>query len=146
LTRLPRELELPEPRIWEHGTPKSVLEPLLDFWCVKDCFSTHYVLKKPNVSEAWLQRLWTAWIQLVLTVLQARWLRLARRRNTVQFFTASIPHHHHCSIRNRRLGITLTPHTLCAQALETSQRHSIAHLSLVALVIHRGTAHCRCTC
>jgi hypothetical protein len=32
LTRLPRELELPEGRIWEHGTPKSVLEPLLDFW------------------------------------------------------------------------------------------------------------------
>ncbi|KAF2022992.1 alpha/beta-hydrolase [Setomelanomma holmii] len=32
LTRLPRELELPEARRWEHGTPKSVLEPLLDFW------------------------------------------------------------------------------------------------------------------
>ncbi|KAL6706185.1 hypothetical protein ACN47E_005920 [Coniothyrium glycines] len=32
LTRLPRELELPESRRWEQGTPKSVLEPLLDFW------------------------------------------------------------------------------------------------------------------
>jgi hypothetical protein len=32
LTRLPRELELPDTRLWEHGTPKSVLEPLLDFW------------------------------------------------------------------------------------------------------------------
>jgi hypothetical protein len=32
LTRLPRELELPDDRKWEHGTPKSVLEPLLDFW------------------------------------------------------------------------------------------------------------------
>ncbi|KAH8731938.1 Alpha/Beta hydrolase protein [Phaeosphaeriaceae sp. PMI808] len=32
LTRLPRELELPEPKKWEHGTPKTVLEPLLDFW------------------------------------------------------------------------------------------------------------------
>ncbi|KAI4961370.1 hypothetical protein J4E86_000398 [Alternaria arbusti] len=32
LTRLPRELELPDERIWEQGTPKSVLEPLLDFW------------------------------------------------------------------------------------------------------------------
>ncbi|EMD92251.1 hypothetical protein COCHEDRAFT_1203262 [Bipolaris maydis C5] len=32
LTRLPRELELPEERMWEHGTPKRVLEPLLDFW------------------------------------------------------------------------------------------------------------------
>lgn len=32
LTRLPRELELPEHRTWEHGTPKDVLEPLLDFW------------------------------------------------------------------------------------------------------------------
>ncbi|KAH3959750.1 hypothetical protein HBH98_103660 [Parastagonospora nodorum] len=32
LTRLPRELELPGHRTWEHGTPKAVLEPLLDFW------------------------------------------------------------------------------------------------------------------
>ncbi|KAH7396353.1 Alpha/Beta hydrolase protein [Pyrenochaeta sp. MPI-SDFR-AT-0127] len=32
LTRLPRELELPEQRSWDQGTPKSVLEPLLDFW------------------------------------------------------------------------------------------------------------------
>jgi hypothetical protein len=33
-TRLPRELELPDERLWEMGTPKSVLEPLLDFWYV----------------------------------------------------------------------------------------------------------------
>jgi len=32
LTRLPRELELPNERRWGQGTPKSVLEPLLDFW------------------------------------------------------------------------------------------------------------------
>ncbi|KAF1847948.1 alpha/beta-hydrolase [Cucurbitaria berberidis CBS 394.84] len=32
LTRLPREVELPEQRTWEQGTPKSALEPLLDFW------------------------------------------------------------------------------------------------------------------
>ncbi|KAF1834099.1 alpha/beta-hydrolase [Decorospora gaudefroyi] len=32
LTRLPRELELPDEKRWEQGTPKSVLEPLLDFW------------------------------------------------------------------------------------------------------------------
>jgi hypothetical protein len=57
LTRLPRELELPEPRIWEHGTPKSVLEPLLDFWCVQSCFSIYYVLVEPNVSkEALIQK------------------------------------------------------------------------------------------
>jgi hypothetical protein len=36
LTRLPREIELPDERRWEQGTPKSVLEPLLDFWYV--CF------------------------------------------------------------------------------------------------------------
>lgn len=34
LTRLPRELELPEQKSWDQGTPKSVLEPLLDFWWV----------------------------------------------------------------------------------------------------------------
>ncbi|KAF2851918.1 alpha/beta-hydrolase [Plenodomus tracheiphilus IPT5] len=32
LTRLPRELDLPTPDRWSQGTPKSVLEPLLDFW------------------------------------------------------------------------------------------------------------------
>lgn len=32
LTRLPREIDLPEQREWEHGTPKAVLEPLLDYW------------------------------------------------------------------------------------------------------------------
>ncbi|KAK7189782.1 alpha/beta-hydrolase [Paraphaeosphaeria sporulosa] len=32
LTRLPRELELPEERRWDLGTPKAVLEPLLDYW------------------------------------------------------------------------------------------------------------------
>ena len=32
LTRLPREVKLPEERRWDHGTPKGVLEPLLDFW------------------------------------------------------------------------------------------------------------------
>ncbi|KAJ4293409.1 hypothetical protein N0V90_008692 [Kalmusia sp. IMI 367209] len=32
LTRLPRELELPEERRWDQGTPKAVLEPLLDYW------------------------------------------------------------------------------------------------------------------
>ncbi|KAI8933105.1 hypothetical protein NX059_009748 [Plenodomus lindquistii] len=32
LTRLPRELELPDTHRWTQGTPKSVLEPLLDFW------------------------------------------------------------------------------------------------------------------
>ncbi|KAF1996963.1 alpha/beta-hydrolase [Amniculicola lignicola CBS 123094] len=31
-TRLPRELELPEDRRWQQGTPKAVLEPLLDYW------------------------------------------------------------------------------------------------------------------
>ncbi|KAF2497070.1 alpha/beta-hydrolase [Lophium mytilinum] len=32
LTRLPRELQLPEKRRWDYGTPKAVLEPLIDFW------------------------------------------------------------------------------------------------------------------
>lgn len=32
LTRLPRELQLPDSRRWEYGTPKAVLEPLIDFW------------------------------------------------------------------------------------------------------------------
>lgn len=32
LTRLPREPKLPEERRWEQGTPKAVLEPLLDYW------------------------------------------------------------------------------------------------------------------
>jgi len=32
LTRLPREVALPPPQRWAHGTPKSVLEPLLDYW------------------------------------------------------------------------------------------------------------------
>ncbi|PSN74417.1 alpha/beta-hydrolase [Corynespora cassiicola Philippines] len=32
LTRLPREIELPEHQKWVQGTPKSVLEPLLDYW------------------------------------------------------------------------------------------------------------------
>ncbi|KAF2646735.1 alpha/beta-hydrolase [Massarina eburnea CBS 473.64] len=32
VTRLPKEIELGEQRRWELGTPKAVLEPLLDFW------------------------------------------------------------------------------------------------------------------
>ncbi|KAF2728167.1 alpha/beta-hydrolase [Polyplosphaeria fusca] len=32
LTRLPRELQLSEERRWEQGTPKALLEPLLDYW------------------------------------------------------------------------------------------------------------------
>jgi hypothetical protein len=32
LTRLPRELQLAEVRRWDLGTPKAVLEPLLDYW------------------------------------------------------------------------------------------------------------------
>lgn len=32
LTRLPRELDLPDKRRWEQGTPKEVLEPLVDYW------------------------------------------------------------------------------------------------------------------
>lgn len=32
LTRLPHELLLPKAREWEHGTPKSEIEPLIDFW------------------------------------------------------------------------------------------------------------------
>ncbi|KAH7135060.1 Alpha/Beta hydrolase protein [Dendryphion nanum] len=35
LTRLPREIELPDEKRWDYGTPKSVLEPLLDFWLEK---------------------------------------------------------------------------------------------------------------
>lgn len=31
LTRLPRELPTDAPQ-WSHGTPKAVLEPLLDYW------------------------------------------------------------------------------------------------------------------
>lgn len=34
LTRLPHELLLPRSREWELGTPKSEIEPLIDFWCV----------------------------------------------------------------------------------------------------------------
>lgn len=34
LTRLPHELLLPKERAWELGTPKSEVEPLVDFWCV----------------------------------------------------------------------------------------------------------------
>ena len=37
---MPRELELPDERRWDQGTPKSVLEPLLDYWYV-DIFSTN---------------------------------------------------------------------------------------------------------
>jgi hypothetical protein len=32
LTRLPRELLLPRSREWDQGTPKSEIEPLIDFW------------------------------------------------------------------------------------------------------------------
>lgn len=32
LTRLPHELLLPKAREWEFGTPKSEIEPLIDFW------------------------------------------------------------------------------------------------------------------
>ena len=34
LTRLPHELLLPKAREWENGTPKSEIEPLIDFWYV----------------------------------------------------------------------------------------------------------------
>lgn len=34
MTRLPHEVLLPKDREWEFGTPKSVVEPLIDFWCV----------------------------------------------------------------------------------------------------------------
>lgn len=32
LTRLPHEVLLPREREWELGTPKSEIEPLIDFW------------------------------------------------------------------------------------------------------------------
>ncbi|KAG4435039.1 hypothetical protein IFR05_009463, partial [Cadophora sp. M221] len=32
LTRLPHEVLLPREREWEHGTPKSEIEPLIDYW------------------------------------------------------------------------------------------------------------------
>ncbi|KAH8591047.1 Alpha/Beta hydrolase protein [Bisporella sp. PMI_857] len=32
LTRLPHELELSEDKQWEYGTPKGVVEPLIDYW------------------------------------------------------------------------------------------------------------------
>lgn len=32
LTRLPREVALAEGRLWALGTPKSVLETVLDYW------------------------------------------------------------------------------------------------------------------
>lgn len=32
LTRLPHELLVPRAREWEYGTPKSEIEPLVDFW------------------------------------------------------------------------------------------------------------------
>ncbi|KAL9091300.1 MAG: hypothetical protein Q9165_004934 [Trypethelium subeluteriae] len=32
LTRLPRELELPDQRQWDYGTPKAILEPIVDYW------------------------------------------------------------------------------------------------------------------
>jgi hypothetical protein len=32
LTRLPREIGLPDDRKWEYGTPKTILEPIVDFW------------------------------------------------------------------------------------------------------------------
>ena len=35
LTRLPHELLLPPAREWENGTPKSEVEPLIDFWYVR---------------------------------------------------------------------------------------------------------------
>jgi hypothetical protein len=34
LTRLPHELLLPPEREWENGTPKSEIEPLIDYWYV----------------------------------------------------------------------------------------------------------------
>ena len=32
LTRLPHEILLPPAREWENGTPKSEIEPLIDYW------------------------------------------------------------------------------------------------------------------
>jgi hypothetical protein len=32
LARLPHEPKIPPNRHWENGTPKVILEPLLDFW------------------------------------------------------------------------------------------------------------------
>jgi len=32
LTRLPHEVLLSKAREWEFGTPKGVVEPLIDFW------------------------------------------------------------------------------------------------------------------
>jgi hypothetical protein len=41
ITRLPHELLLPPAREWENGTPKSEVEPLIDFWY---CTSRSYLL------------------------------------------------------------------------------------------------------
>lgn len=40
LTRLPHEVALEKDREWELGTPKSVVEPLIDYWYVI-LFSVH---------------------------------------------------------------------------------------------------------
>jgi hypothetical protein len=51
MTRLPRELELPDERIWEQGTPKSMLEPLLDFWYVVFSFGNTDFVCLSDVEE-----------------------------------------------------------------------------------------------
>ena len=97
LTRLPRELELPDERIWEQGTPKSVLEPLLDFWYVSSFFYT-----RPSQ---------------ILIFKQARRLRLAGRRIALQLDSPSIPHNHHHTLCYLSWNHTIPTHTLRTQAI-----------------------------
>lgn len=125
MTRLPRELELPDERRWEQGTPKTVLEPLLDFWYISSFLCT-----PPSQT---------------LTSKQARRLRLARRGIALQLDSPSIPNHHHHTLRYLSWNNhTIPTHTLRTQAIQASQRHPIASLSHMAVVVHRGpTRHRR---
>ncbi|KAF2140376.1 uncharacterized protein K452DRAFT_54976 [Aplosporella prunicola CBS 121167] len=55
LTRLPRELLLSKERQWKYGTPKNVLEPLVDFWLEHYEWrrqETHYNVQLPQFRAA----------------------------------------------------------------------------------------------
>lgn len=54
LTRLPHELLLPEERRWAYGTPKSVLEPLVDYWYIAPVSLSIMAARTPRALSRWL--------------------------------------------------------------------------------------------
>lgn len=75
---------------------------------------------------------------------QARKVRLARRRSTIQLDVAAVSDQYYHGVYGRRFRNADSSCPFCAHAVETGKCHTITASTYVALVFHRGPAHYQC--